>query len=618
MKTIDLIQGSPEWLAHRAQHFNASDAPAMMGVSSYATRTELLALLKSGIAPEVDPATQRRFDDGHRFEALARPLAEQIVGEDLYPITGTEGRYSASFDGLTMMNDVAFEHKTLNSVLSDVLHADCKGHELPLEYRIQMEQQCLVSGCERVLFMASKWDGETLVKERHCWYCPDAELRAQIVAGWAQFEKDLAEFVPTEAAPKVIAEAAESLPAVSVRMDGAIAVISNLDLFGQHLKKFVAQIDKDPSTDQAFANCEAAVKTLKKAEDALDAAEAQALAQIDPVESMRRAVADFKDLARTNRLMLEKLVKARKETIKAEIVAGGVAAFAKYVRELNASLPADYMPQVPADFGGCIKGLKSVDSIRNSVDTELARVKIEANDIANKIRANVAQLDAANAPMLFADIKSLVLKSPEDLAAVIAQRVSAEDKRKADEREKIRAEEAARIERENAAKEAAAKAEAERIEQAETKRVQDEIQAKMREAERMAREQAEVSRQGADALAHAVAAAQSKPVAERDPSMDGLAFAMPAGKVLSDKAEADKSAIAFIDRIEADNGTRMTLGQINDRLAPVSISVAGLSSLGFDPVEQVKASRLYRECDLPAICKAISAHVLAAVEVEVM
>ena len=33
MITHDLIQGSPEWHAHRAAHFNASDTPAMMGVS---------------------------------------------------------------------------------------------------------------------------------------------------------------------------------------------------------------------------------------------------------------------------------------------------------------------------------------------------------------------------------------------------------------------------------------------------------------------------------------------------------------------------------------------------------------------------------------------------------
>ena len=75
MKVHDLIQGSPEWLSYRTEHFNASDAPAMMGVSPYKTRTQLLHEMHTGIAADVDEATQRRFDDGHRVEALARPLA---------------------------------------------------------------------------------------------------------------------------------------------------------------------------------------------------------------------------------------------------------------------------------------------------------------------------------------------------------------------------------------------------------------------------------------------------------------------------------------------------------------------------------------------------------------
>jgi predicted phage-related endonuclease len=112
MQTHDLVQGSDAWHAHRLQHWNASDAPAMMGCSPHKTRTQLLQELQSGITADVDPATQRRFDDGHRFEALARPLAEAILGEDLYPVTGSLGKLSASFDGLTMAEDTAFEHKT--------------------------------------------------------------------------------------------------------------------------------------------------------------------------------------------------------------------------------------------------------------------------------------------------------------------------------------------------------------------------------------------------------------------------------------------------------------------------------------------------------------------------
>ena len=134
MKTIELVQGSPEWHAHRATHFNASDAPAMMGCSKYKTRSQLLHELHTGITPEVDAGQQRRFDDGHRFEKLARPLAAQIIGEDLYPVVGTEGELSASFDGLTMDESIAFEHKSLNDELRAAM-TSMEGASLPLPYR---------------------------------------------------------------------------------------------------------------------------------------------------------------------------------------------------------------------------------------------------------------------------------------------------------------------------------------------------------------------------------------------------------------------------------------------------------------------------------------------------
>ena len=41
------------------------------------------------------------------------------------------------------------------------------------------------------------------------------------------------------------------------------------------------------------------------------------------------------------------------------------------------------------------QGLRTVDSIRNAVDTELARAKIAASEIANRIHANIGRLDAA-------------------------------------------------------------------------------------------------------------------------------------------------------------------------------------------------------------------------------
>ena len=124
MKSHNLIQGTPEWHAYRAEHFNASDAPVMMNCSSYKTRTELLNEFKTGLTQEIDAATQRRFNDGHRFEELARPLAEKIVGEDLYPVVGSSNKLSASFDGLTLDEAIAFEHKTLNDLIRSASFAE--------------------------------------------------------------------------------------------------------------------------------------------------------------------------------------------------------------------------------------------------------------------------------------------------------------------------------------------------------------------------------------------------------------------------------------------------------------------------------------------------------------
>ena len=138
MKNHNLIQGSPEWLAHRAGCYNASDAPAMMGCSPYETRSQLLHRLATGIEPEVDAATQRRFDEGHRFEALARPLAEEIIGDDLAPLSGTldvEGLsrpLGASFDGITMMGDDVLEHKRINESLRYTPWDEGNGDHLPM------------------------------------------------------------------------------------------------------------------------------------------------------------------------------------------------------------------------------------------------------------------------------------------------------------------------------------------------------------------------------------------------------------------------------------------------------------------------------------------------------
>jgi len=110
MQVLSIKQGSPQWHADRAKHFCASEAAAMMGVSKYMTRSELLKQKATGITPDIDDAKQRLFDAGHQAEEQARPYAEQVIGQELYSLVGkleVEGiPLLASFDGITICEDI--------------------------------------------------------------------------------------------------------------------------------------------------------------------------------------------------------------------------------------------------------------------------------------------------------------------------------------------------------------------------------------------------------------------------------------------------------------------------------------------------------------------------------
>jgi putative phage-type endonuclease len=644
MQTHELTQGTPQWSAHRATHFNASDAPAMMGCSAYKTRSQLLHELATGQAAEVDYSTQQRFNEGHRIEALARPLAEKIIGESLYPVTGSEGKYSASFDGLTMAEDTGFEHKTLNDELRAAMTDEGNGYGLPLQYQVQMEQQLMVSGAECVLFMATKWDGDNLVEQRHCWYSSDPELRAKIVAGWEQFAIDLAAYVPPEVIVPAVAAPQMGLPAVAIQVTGSIALVDNLEKFGTALTAYIERINKKPETDQDFADLEATVKTLKTAEDALDAAEAGALAQTDSIDTMRKTVALYRETARTNRLLVEKLVKAEKENRRTAIVSDAAADLVAHVKKLNERLGKPYMPTITADFQGVIKGLKSLDSMKDKVATELARCKIAANEAADRIQANLTTLRelASEHAFLFADAGTLVGKANDDLTALVKSRIADH-----------KAAEAAKEEATRAAIRAEEQAKAARAVQIQSRidafavagepldvRTADEIASIIRTVSATVLDPDLLDDRVADAQAAKDAALKRLNDAFYAASQkaNAAAEAARATVVLSDKAEADSKANAFVDRIEQkatpalthaqvvqqmpatvrqamapkpaakpETQPTLTLGEISTRLG-FNCTSAFLATLGYEATT-VKAAKLYHSDDFTAICEAIKAHI---------
>lgn len=451
MKIVNLIQGTPEWYAHRATHFNASDAAAMLGVSPHKSRRELLDEKAVGLMKDVSDFMQKRvFDPGHEFEARARGIAEkEILGEDLYPCVGVEGRLSASFDGLTLLEDTAFEHKSLSEELLAIMSDDCDGKDLPEYHRIQMEQQCLLSGARRVLFMASKWNGDELVDKRECWYTPDHELRQRIIDGWKHFEIDLANHVPETAAPPApVGRAPDQLPALHIELTGMVTA-SNLQQFRDHAIAVFHGISTDLQTDQDFADAEKTVKWCEDIETRLRAAKDYALSQTQSIDELFRAIDSITDEARTKRLQLDRLVKSRKEQIRAEILTKGLDAVVAHYQTINSTL-GRHVIQMPAaikaEMADAIKGKRTVTTLKDAVDGVVTSAKISASQRSEAIRANIAVLADASAgyDQLFPDAVALcATKSPEDLRNLIALRIAEQKQR--DEAKQQEAERAAAV-----------------------------------------------------------------------------------------------------------------------------------------------------------------------------
>ncbi|MFZ4540115.1 hypothetical protein, partial [Propionivibrio sp.] len=175
--------------------------------------------------------------------------------------------------------------------------------------------------------------------------------------------------------------------------------------------------------------------------------ESYSLAQMTDVESMRRAVADLRALARATRLASEKMVSGRKEQLRLEIVQAGRTALQQHVTALDLRLGGKYMPIIGADFATAIKGKKNIDSIQDAVNTMLASAKIEASAAADRIQSNLKVIaDNKEYAFLFFDLAQLVLKNPDDLAAVVSSRITEHKVKQEAERMRIASEERAKAE----------------------------------------------------------------------------------------------------------------------------------------------------------------------------
>ncbi len=430
MVIVNTQQGTDSWHALRAKHFTASEAPVMMAASSKMRRDELLRMKATGSEREVSDWVQTHlFDKGHAQEASARTIVESMIGDELFPATAVDDddRLLASFDGITMTEETLFEHKMWNATLAEHV----RNQDLPPEYYWQLEQQLLVSGAQRVIFVVS--DG---TEDNFVWmeYCAVAGRTDALLAGWQQFEADLQNYAAPVIAELPQAKAITRLPALLVEIEGTVKQ-SNLAVYEGQALAFIRAINTSLTTDQDFADAEETVKFCEKAEKELDLIKQQALSQTEQIDRLFRTIDTLREEMRGKRLELTRLVKSRKDEIRAEIISKVKLELEQHIAALNAELVTVRLPSIPADFVSAIKGKKTLVSLHSAANDELARVKIEANQLAAKYQQNLALFDTVPAEYrsLFADLNHIIGNDSEHLKLLIDQRIT-QQKRNDEER----------------------------------------------------------------------------------------------------------------------------------------------------------------------------------------
>lgn len=497
----DLLQGSDEWHQYRLEHFGASEAAAMLGLSKTTSRDELLYAKSSGIAKEFSAWVQKHIlDHGHEVEALALPIAERIIGKSLESETFSRGLLSASCDGNTLDVSVVWENKQPNkSILAQV-----RNNELPEEHCPQCYQILLVTGADKLLFTVSDGTDENTAS---MWVYPDAVWFGRLVDGWSQFEIDRANYVHVAHVEKPKAEAIIDLPAIFIMAHGGITD-SNMDEFGIALAASLAEVRGITLvTDQDYANAKGAAKMYRETCKKLMLAKDAMLSQTMTVGEAARKMDLWHEDLRVTALQLEKDVEKAEEAEKLSLVNKTKNAFNEHVATLETTIKPIRLIFDTTNFADSLKNQRTVASRNSKINTALANKIIEVDAIAKDIKAKLDWIKLAHEGYGFlfptADLQTIIYKPEEDFKLTADTRVSSHVAAEAAKLEAQRVAMQAEADRKAkaeadaliAAERAKMEAEAQAVAEAERQRVAAQVKEQMEaQAAQLAHERAETAR----------------------------------------------------------------------------------------------------------------------------
>lgn len=430
MRILELVQGSKEWQEFRLTRYGASEAASVLGLSTKMSRSELMYMKSLGVSKEFSDYVQRFIlDKGHEVEALARPIAEKVLGQRLYPVTCDRGDMvlataqgyqlqSASCDGMTLDDETTWEHKQFNKDL----FASIESGVLPDEYMPQCQQNLDITGAKRLMFTCSDGTEENFA---WMWVYPDSDYQARIRGAWDIFHEERKAYVPMELVAKPEAVAIEQLPELQFEVRGEV-IGSNVVEYKTQALAFIGSINTDLQTDQDFADAENTVKFCEEVEGKLKRAMESVLSQTASIDELHKTYAFLLDSISKKRIELKSLIKTKKDAIKNDIIKKAQEQFSEYLIELEKGIEPIRINMPAPNFAEAMKGKKSTKTVMDAVNQALANGKVEATGRKNLIAENLAffECEAGNHKDLFNDLQFIVGKSAEDFIATVKLRVA--------------------------------------------------------------------------------------------------------------------------------------------------------------------------------------------------
>jgi hypothetical protein len=147
----------------------------------------------------------------------------------------------------------------------------------------------------------------------------------------------------------------------------------------------------------------------------------------------------------------EKQVKDEKAKRKGFIVSDAEWQMSEYCTACNEKIKPLALANICSlgayDFGGVMKGLRSVDKMKSAVDTLVANCKIDIDQVMARVVPNQIYLKehATKLHFLFADVAQIINQETEPFQAIVKSRIADHEKAKEEEdaalRESIRKEE---------------------------------------------------------------------------------------------------------------------------------------------------------------------------------